>query len=237
MEISTNIIANCSDFVWSLNKTDINIIRDTLKKIEEVTNFMLCVRMNEFSLEEQMYIQVTPDMVDIYENDEDKEYVHDDIGVDIFKLVKSHDSSVTEENYKENEFFKKYCSSLGEYKVDGKIIYQRKREHLDIMFIELYHLPNEEGVFKIKGYLHDRELRVSYQDGYCDKTFVIVEDQPQGRQLKFYGEVLKNVGGTYHHEDGGASQADWHAKWFKDNGYESILELGDGDPDNCDEDT
>lgn len=225
MKISTNIIANCSDFVWSLNTPDIDIIKATLKKIDDLTNWTTYTKI--WFGDGEMFIKVDIDEIEVISYNEDNEN-HHVIGVDLVGVLKRFNPAISKDNYKESEFYEKYK------KYFSHMLFYGETTYVGIVIAHINHLPNEDGIYVMSSF-NVSDLPVRYTDGYCDEKFVINEDQPQGAQLKIFGEILRNIGGKFHHEDGGYAQADWHAKWFKENGYEDILRLGDGDPDSCDE--
>lgn len=224
MKILNNIVANCSDFVWSLDKTEITEIRTALKGITLATGWGLYACPESFN--NGIFIPVAPEDVEILEYEEDNDN-HTELGVPVEKIP------VCKKYIEKNR--DKSTSPFSDLMTD--LI--NKRQFVPIVFARINHLPNKDGVHYFNGMIYRSipVLRVNYSCGYCGSKCSISDNQPQPRELEFFGEILKNIGGTFHHEDGGYSQADWHAKWFNENGYESIVESGDGDPDNCDEDT
>ena len=232
MKISTNIVANCSDFVWTLNEPDIDNIRKAVKAMIEITNWKLCTSFG--FIESKVFLPIDIDDIELIEYEKDGgNDKYTDLAVNMIKVLQRIDSSIKDwASLTKSQLYQKYGPII-----TNTYFKDSNKEYVDVNLIDITHLPNKDGfwVFPYQQF-NIPEITIRYTDGYCDSKFVISENQPQSKELKFFGEILKNVGGTFHHEDGGYAQADWHAKWFQENGYESVLELGDGDPDNCDED-
>ena len=232
MKISTNIVANCSDFVWTLNEPDIDNIRKAVKVMIEITNWKLCTSL-EF-IDGRICVPINVEDIELMEYEEEEggdKYT--ELAVSLIKIFQKFDFTIKDkESLVNSQLYGKYNQII-----DKTYFKDKNKNYIDVSLIDINHLPNEDGFWVFPNHQFSiPEVTIRYTDGYCDSKFVISENQPQSKELKFFGEILKNVGGTFHHEDGGSSQADWHAKWFNENGYGSILELGDGDPDNCDED-
>lgn len=225
MKISKNIVANCSDFVWSLEKSNLDEIKNALRIIVKATNFKIYAKLGFIT--DIVYIPVTPDDIKLIEYEEEYEGGRvekiTDLGVDFIKILQKVDSTITESNYKDSDFYKKYRNSIeNEFRSTmGNI------GRLPVHLADINHLPNEDGVILLKGHSFNiRDMNVTFDDGYGNSnTLIIREDQPGPQQLRAYGDIMRAVGGRFYHNDGGYSQADNHREWFEENGYGDILEL------------
>lgn len=215
MKISTNIVANCSDFVWSLNITSIEDIRKALKNIEEAVGWKVYGKM--WLGDTTLFFPVDIDEVEKIDYKEEGD-TYQDIGVDLVKILHKNDPTITRGNYKESQSYK---NIMGNNKIPDLI---GKKPYMNICIADINHLPNESGFFELRGY-GIPELGVGYKDGYTDNTFVIRDDQPGENQLKVLGNIMKKLGGTFYHTDGGYGQAEDHRAWFEENGYGDILGL------------
>ena len=65
MKIRSNIVANCSDFVWSLDIPDIDGIRTALKTIVETTNWKVYASIEKFALDLHSKVIFPVDIDDI----------------------------------------------------------------------------------------------------------------------------------------------------------------------------
>ena len=214
MKILNNIVANCSDFVWSLDEPKIEDIRVALKAIEKATGWGLYACPERFDY--GIFIPVQPEEVEIveYQEEGDDSEGRTELGVPIDKIP----------------ICKKYLSKIDKsgtpFISEMMVNKTSKQQFIPVVFARIGHIPNDDGVhfFKDRVYGVIPTLRVSYSCGYCGLKLSISENQPQVRELGFFGEVLRNVGGTFHHEDGGYAQIEYHQEWFEENGYEDVLD-------------
>ena len=220
MKIRSNIVANCSDFVWSLDIPDIDGIRTALKTIVETTNWKVYASIGKFALDLHSKVIFPVDIDDIEiitYKEEDRE--RKELAVSIVKIFKKIDPSINEENIRVSKPYLKYMSHSGEFDFLGDTTY------LPLFLDNLSHIPNTDNIFVFNNTIYSKELSIHYTDGYCDNTFVLSENQPGSKQLDVLGKIMQELGGNFHHEDGGYGQADDHREWFEENGYSDILGL------------
>lgn len=226
MRISANIIANCSDFVWSLDEPNLNIIQKAIGNIEKATNWGLYACPWTFG--NSTFFPIDPEDVEIYEYEEDdgnnetKSFT--ELGVSLDRLMKKFPVAC-KKWFDVNLQDSILQDSIDSIERNTTLDTIKKRKFVPIVFARIGHIPNNEGVHFYKGSTYGiiQTLRINYSCDYCDSKLSISDDQPGYGELKFFGDVLRKVGGTFHHEDGGYSQADEHRDWFMENGYEDIL--------------